>query len=155
MPYTDVTVNDLIVNVLTQDEYDSIQNPSNSELYLITDDALAPAQAVENVGTTSSIGWSTQYARADHVHAITGNTITSALGYTPGQGTLTDSQVNGTSIVSNGIANIVTNTAYNASSNKIATMSDLPTVPSNVSSFTNDAGYLTLATLPIYNGEVS
>lgn len=31
----------------------------------------------------------------------------------------------------------------------------IPTVPSNVSSFTNDAGYLTLATLPVYTGGVS
>ena len=30
----------------------------------------------------------------------------------------------------------------------------IPTVPTNVSAFTNDAGYLTLATLPIYNGGV-
>lgn len=31
----------------------------------------------------------------------------------------------------------------------------IPTVPTNVSAFTNDAGYLTLATLPIYNGGVT
>lgn len=31
----------------------------------------------------------------------------------------------------------------------------IPTVPTNVSSFNNDAGYLTLATLPIYDGGVS
>lgn len=31
---------------------------------------------------------------------------------------------------------------------------NIPTVPTNVSSFTNDAGYLTLATLPIYDGTV-
>lgn len=43
-------------------------------------------------------------------------------------GTSTDVQVNGTSITNNGVANIVTNTAYNASSNKIATMSDIPSV---------------------------
>lgn len=30
----------------------------------------------------------------------------------------------------------------------------IPTVPTNVSSFTNDAGYLTLSTLPIYDGTV-
>lgn len=53
-----------------------------------------------------------------------------------------DVQVNGTSIVSANTANILTNSAY-SSSNKIATMNDLPTVPTNVSSFTNDAGYLT------------
>ena len=40
---------------------------------------------------------------------------------------ITDVQINGVSIVSSKIANFVTNTAYNASSNKIATMSDLPT----------------------------
>lgn len=43
-----------------------------------------------------------------------------------GGGGATDVQINGTSITSGGVANIVTNTAYNASSNKIATMSDLP-----------------------------
>ena len=30
----------------------------------------------------------------------------------------------------------------------------IPTVPTNVSAFTNDSGYLTLATLPVYNGVV-
>ena len=36
-----------------------------------------------------------------------------------------DVQVNGTSIVSNGVANLITNTAYDPSLNKLATMSDL------------------------------
>ena len=31
----------------------------------------------------------------------------------------------------------------------------VPTVPTNVSAFNNDAGYLTLADLPVYNGGVS
>lgn len=39
-------------------------------------------------------------------------------------GSATDVQINGTSITSNNVADIQTNTAYNASSNKIATMSD-------------------------------
>lgn len=43
-----------------------------------------------------------------------------------GGGTATDVQINGTSITSNNVANILTNSAY-SSSNKIATMSDLPT----------------------------
>lgn len=61
----------------------------------------------------------------------------------------TDVQVNGTSITSNNVANLVTNTAYNATSNKIATMSDIPTVNnatltvqlngSNVQTFTANA----------------
>ena len=36
----------------------------------------------------------------------------------------------------------------------VATLSDIPTIPTNVSSFTNDSGYLTLSTLPIYDGTV-
>lgn len=44
-------------------------------------------------------------------------------------GSSTDVQINGTSIVNNDVANIVTNSAYNSSSNKIATMNDLPSVP--------------------------
>lgn len=52
-----------------------------------------------------------------------------------GGGTVTDVQVDGTSILSSGVANLVTNTAYNASTNKIATMSDLPTKTSDL---TND-----------------
>lgn len=39
--------------------------------------------------------------------------------------TVTDVQVNGTSVVSSKIANILTNTAYNASTNKVATMTDI------------------------------
>ena len=35
-----------------------------------------------------------------------------------------------------------------------ALKSEIPTVPTNVSDFTNDAGYLTLATLPKYTGGV-
>lgn len=41
-------------------------------------------------------------------------------------GSSTDVQINGTSITNQGVANIVTNSAYDADSNKIATMSDLP-----------------------------
>ena len=39
---------------------------------------------------------------------------------------ITDVKINNSSIVNSGIANFVTNTVYNASTNKIATMSDLP-----------------------------
>jgi len=37
MPYTDTTVNNLIINVLDKDTYDGL-TPNESELYLITDD---------------------------------------------------------------------------------------------------------------------
>jgi len=40
-------------------------------------------------------------------------------------GSATDVQINGTSITSEGVANLLTNTAYDATTNKIATMSDI------------------------------
>lgn len=46
-----------------------------------------------------------------------------------GGGSATDVQINGTSITSSGIANIRTKSAYNSSTNKIATESDIPTIP--------------------------
>ena len=45
-----------------------------------------------------------------------------------GSGTPTDVQINGSSITSSGTANIVTEGVYNSSTNKIATMSDVPDV---------------------------
>lgn len=41
-------------------------------------------------------------------------------------GTTTDVQINGTSITSSGVANIVTEGTYNATTNKLATMADIP-----------------------------
>lgn len=41
-------------------------------------------------------------------------------------GGTTDVQLNGVSIVNGGIANIITNSAYDSASNKLATMSDIP-----------------------------
>ena len=43
-------------------------------------------------------------------------------------GSATNVKINGTSITSDGIADIKTNGTYNASSNKIATMSDIPSI---------------------------
>jgi hypothetical protein len=44
-------------------------------------------------------------------------------------GTSTDVQINGTSITSNDTANILTQSAYDAITNKIATVADIPVVP--------------------------
>ena len=43
-------------------------------------------------------------------------------------GSILDVQINGTSVVTSGVANILTQSTYNASSNKIATMAELPNV---------------------------
>lgn len=88
---------------------------------------------------------STNYAKKSEIPTVNNATITITQGgvskgsFTLNQssddtitldagGSSTDVQVNGTSITSNGVANLITNTAYNSSSNKIATMSDVPSV---------------------------
>ena len=57
-----------------------------------------------------------------------------------GGGDATDVQVNGVSITQNNVANIATQTAYNALTNKIATKNDIPT---QTSQLTNNSGYIT------------
>lgn len=52
-------------------------------------------------------------------------------------GSSTDVQINGTSIVSSGTANIVTEGVYNASTNKIATNDDIKEVYSRQETLTN------------------
>ena len=53
-------------------------------------------------------------------------TFVEGKGYTTNTGTITGVSINNTSIATSGVANIVTNTAYNSSTNKIATMADVP-----------------------------
>lgn len=48
-----------------------------------------------------------------------------------GGGTATDVQINGTSIVSNNVADIITESAYNSSTNKIATNNDITSAVSS------------------------
>ena len=53
-------------------------------------------------------------------------------------GNATDVQINGTSIVNNDVANIITESTYNSSTNKIATINDIPTTTSEL---TNDSNF--------------
>lgn len=68
----------------------------------------------------------------------------------PAGGTATDVQINGTSIVSSGVANILTNTAYDSSTNKIATMSDIP----STSNFVTLDGAQTITGVKTFNNNV-
>lgn len=52
----------------------------------------------------------------------------------------TDVQINGASIVNNDVADIITESAYNSSTNKIATKND---IPSATSQLTNDSNFAT------------
>ena len=62
-----------------------------------------------------------------------------------------DVQVNGNSVVSDHVANIVTESAYNSSTNKIATKSDIPT---KTSELTNDSGFITKSVNNLNNYEL-
>ena len=67
-----------------------------------------------------------------------GTTTWNSLSYVGG-GSSTDVKVDGTSITSNNEADLKTiNGNYNASSNKLATASDIPSVPTSDSDLTND-----------------
>lgn len=68
------------------------------------------------------------------------------------QGSQTDVQINGSSIVSNDVANIQVEGTYNASTNKIATMSEIPT---KVSDLSNDTGFITSSSLPTKVSDLS
>ena len=71
-----------------------------------------------------------------------------------GSGTATDVQINGTSITKEGLADIKTNTAYNQSSNKIATMNDIPDI-SGKQNITDNTLTTTNKTVPTAINEVN
>ena len=63
MTTSDTNVSNLIINVLTKQQYESILNPNNNELYMVTDDNDIPSQTgnagkfLTTNGTTTS--WAT------------------------------------------------------------------------------------------------
>lgn len=138
MATSDRTISKPIVNILTKAQYQGISSPSADEFYLITDDAAVSAGTGISVNTTggetivsldSSYGLTTSdiTTGTDTTNKlVSAKTIADVLG---AAGSVTDVQVGGTSILNNGVANIITNSTYNSSSNKIATMSDLPSIP--------------------------
>lgn len=83
-----------------------------------------------------------------YITGITSANVTTALGYTPYNATNPSGYVNSTQA-----ANAAPVQSVNGQTGAVSLT--IPTVPTNVSAFTNDSGYLTLSTLPIYNGGVS
>lgn len=66
-----------------------------------------------------------------------------------GGGSSTDVQINGNSIVSEGIANIVTESAYNSSTNKLATMNDMPDLSGKQDTLVSGTNIKTINSQPI------
>lgn len=69
-------------------------------------------------------------------------TFVEGKGYTKNTGTITGVSINSTSIATSGVANIVTNSTYNSSTNKIATMSDVNAKPTILSGTSDPASSL-------------
>lgn len=78
----------------------------------------------------------------ENIKTINNESIVGSGNITVGGGTATNVKINGTSITSNDEADIKTQGTYNSTTNKIATMSDLPTVPTKTSDLTNDSGFI-------------
>lgn len=91
-------------------------------------------QNIKTINSTSMVGTGDVSVQptlvsGTNIKTINNESLLGSGNITISSGTSTDVQVNGTSITSGGVANLVTNTAYDSISNKIATMSDMPSVP--------------------------
>ena len=111
-------------------------------------DPVFTASAAHGITSTDITNWNskqTALVSGTNIKTINNESLLGSgnINITSGGGSATDVQINGSSIVSNDVANLSVEGNYNASTNKIATMSEIPTVPTTISSFTNDSGYIT------------
>lgn len=74
----------------------------------------------------NDIGFQEKLVSGTNIKTINNTSLLGSGNISISGGSATDVQINGTSIVSNDVANIITESAYNSSTNKIATMSDVP-----------------------------
>lgn len=112
------------------------------------------AKTIEDIGTLK-INILTQ---AQYDAEVAGGRIEEdELYLTPSSGSgVADVEVDGESVVSGGVAEIDLSGKANVShTHTKSQITDFPTIPTKVSDLTNDSGFLTLATLPIYNGGYS
>ncbi len=84
MTTTDTNVQNLVINVLTKQQYEGITTPSNNELYMVTDESITSSEVTTALGYTpenqankvtsiSSSSTDTQYPSAKCVYDIVGN----------------------------------------------------------------------------------
>ena len=99
---------------------------STSTTLAATANAVKKAYDLANTANTGLSSKQDTLVSGTSIKTINNESILGSGNISISSGTATDVQVNGTSITSGGIANLVTNTAYDSSTNKLATMSDLP-----------------------------
>lgn len=102
---------------------------NEGQIIVTTDDQSLYIDAANNqrikIGTTDLASKQETLISGTNIKTINNESILGSGNIAISDGTATNVQVNGTSIVNDNVANIITNTAYNASSNKIATMLDV------------------------------
>ena len=118
MQYDNATVSDNELYFITDGEIsaDDVDDSTSTNKFVTASDITTWNGKSTVSGTNDGTNWST----------ITINGTTKNI--PSGGGTATDVQINGTSIVVSDVANIVTESAYDATTNKIATVSDLPDI---------------------------
>ena len=102
---------------------------NEGQIIVTTDDQSLYIDAASNqrikIGTTDLASKQETLISGTNIKTINNESILGSGNITISDGTATNVQVNGASIVNDNVANIITNTAYDASSNKIATMLDV------------------------------
>ena len=135
-----------------------VENKGYITSYTETDPVFS-ASAAAGITSTNISNWNSKTSNTGTVTSITVSNATN------GGLTVSGSPVTTSGTVTIGHSNVLTSAqttqaVYPIKIDKNGHISaygsavTIPTVPTNVSSFTNDSGYLTLATLPIYDGTV-
>ena len=125
------TTSDLGLGTITSVKMNGSTIASSGEADLGT--VITAHQNIKTINSTSLVGTGDVTVQptlvsGTNIKTINNESLLGSGNITITGGTSTDVQINGTSIVSNGTANIITETTYNATTNKIATMSDIPSV---------------------------
>lgn len=159
--YEDVKVTDLVINNISQEKYDELKTAGQLEatqIYLTPTEeggggltAVAHDSTLTGTGTNSSplgIASTVLAEIADKAEQTTVETLSGVVSQnTTNIGTLrTDVDDLGDQV--SGIESKIPASA--SSTNLLATKSEIPTVPTNVSAFNNDSGYITSSALTPY-----
>lgn len=162
---TDTTINNLVINKLTKAQYDAIQNPSDTELYLVPDVIdTAPTSGSDNMVTSGGV-YTALSNKADASDIPTESTVT-GWGFTKNTGTIIGIIMNGTSKGTSGVVDlgtVVTDVSGKANTADLATVATsgsytdlddkptIPTIPSNLVTGTNSSYTIWSGTEAQYN----
>ena len=106
-----------------------IDIPNASGTLALTSDIPTPGTTASTISSTSSSGGTaTSYSKSDHVHSISGTTITNALGYTPSPTDNKVAQNNSTAAIDYRVllSNSTSDSSETAAANKSANLRFMP-----------------------------